>query len=63
VLRKIEKSLAAEGHRGDALTGEFVGLYFFNDTATTEIYTRTDEGYLVLRIGHRREVYRRGPPR
>jgi hypothetical protein len=29
LLRKIEKSLAAEGHRGDAPTGEFVGLTVF----------------------------------
>jgi mRNA-degrading endonuclease RelE of RelBE toxin-antitoxin system len=26
------------------------------------IYARTEEGYLVLRIGHRQDVYRRGRP-
>jgi mRNA-degrading endonuclease RelE of RelBE toxin-antitoxin system len=26
------------------------------------IYRRAAEGYVVVRIGHRREVYRQGPP-
>jgi len=63
VLRKIEKALVAEGQRGDALTGEFAGLYLLRVGDYRVIYARTDEGYLVLRIGHRREVYRKGPPR
>jgi mRNA interferase RelE/StbE len=63
VLRKIEKTLAEEGHRGDALSGEFAGLYRLRLGNYRVIYARTDVGYLVLRIGHRRDVYRKGPPR
>ena len=62
VLRKIEETLAHEGHQGEALSGEFTGLYRLRVGDYRVIYARTDEGYLVLRIGHRREVYRRGRP-
>jgi mRNA interferase RelE/StbE len=62
VLRKIETTLAAEGHQGDALSGEFTGLHRFRVGNYRVIYARTDEGCLVLRIGHRRDVYRKGRP-
>jgi mRNA interferase RelE/StbE len=62
VLRKIEKTLAQEGRQGDALSGEFSGLYRLRVGDYRVIYARTDEGYLVLRIGHRRDVYRKGRP-
>ncbi len=62
VLRKIETTLAAEGHHGEALSGDFTGLYKLRVENYRVIYARTDEGYLVLRIGHRRDVYRKGQP-
>jgi len=62
VLKKIEKTLAQEGHQGEALSGEFTGLYRLRVGDYRVIYARTEEGYLVLRIGHRREVYRKGQP-
>jgi mRNA interferase RelE/StbE len=62
VLRKVERALVSEGHQGEPLTGELSGLYRLRVGDYRVIYVRTDEGYLVLRIGHRREVYRRGPP-
>ena len=62
VLRKIEKTLAQEGRQGDALSGEFSGLYRLRVGDYRVIYARTDEGYLVFRIGHRRDVYRKGRP-
>ena len=43
-----------------ALRGEFQGLYRLRVGDYRVIYARTDEGYLVLRLGHRREVYRKG---
>lgn len=63
VLRKIEHALTSEGHSGDALTGEFAGLYRLRVGDYRVIYTRTSDGYLVLRIAHRRDIYRKGPPR
>ena len=56
VLRRIERPLAAEGRRSEALAGEFAGLYKLRVGDHRVIYARTKEGYLVLRIGHRREV-------
>ena len=63
VVNRIERALAAEGPRGgEALSGEFAGLFKLRIGDLRVIYARTDEGYLVLRIAHRREVYRRGRP-
>lgn len=62
VLRKIEKTLAEQGHPGEALSGEFTGLYRLRVGDYRVIYARTEDGYLVLRIGHRRDVYRKGRP-
>jgi mRNA interferase RelE/StbE len=62
VLCKLERTLAAGGHRGVALRGEFAGLYRLSVGDYRVIYARTSQDYLVLRIGHRREVYRKGRP-
>ncbi len=61
-VSRLERVLAAEGLRGEALSGEFAGLFKPRIGDLRVIYARTDEGYLVLRIGHRRDVYRRGRP-
>ena len=62
VVNRLERVLAAEGLRGKALSGEFAGLFKLRIGDVRVIYARTDEGYLVLRIGHGRDVYRRGRP-
>jgi mRNA-degrading endonuclease RelE of RelBE toxin-antitoxin system len=62
ILNKIERALRAEGKSGKPLTGEFAGLYRLRVKNYRIIYARTTEGYLVLRIGHRREVYSGGRP-
>ena len=62
VLKKIEKTLAEEGSAGEPLAGEFAGLFRLRVGDYRVIYARTGRGYLVLRIGHRSEVYRRGRP-
>ena len=62
ILPKIEKALAAEGHAGEPLAGEFAGLNRLRVGDYRVIYARTSTGYLVLRIGHREDVYRKGRP-
>jgi mRNA interferase RelE/StbE len=62
VLNKIERALRSEGRSGKALAGEFAGLYRLRVKDYRVIYARTTEGYLVLRIGHRRDVYAEGRP-
>ena len=62
ILMKIEKALRIEGKTGKPLDGEFAGLYRLRVKEYRVIYARTTDGYLVLRIGHRREVYSKGRP-
>jgi len=62
VLTKIEKSLISEGRAGEPLAGEFAGLFKLRVGDYRVIYARTSDGYLALRIGHRRDVYQRGRP-
>jgi mRNA interferase RelE/StbE len=62
VLLNVERMLASEGHQGKALSGEFAGLYKLRVGDYRVIYARTEKGFLVLRIGHREDVYRKGPP-
>ena len=62
VVNRLERVLAVEGPLGEALRGEFAGLFKLRIGDLRVIYARTDEGYLVLRIGHRRDVYRKGQP-
>ena len=58
VLRKFERALAANLKRGEALKGEFQGLYKFRVGDYRVIYTPLHDGLLVLRIAHRKESYR-----
>ena len=62
VLGKIERALADQGGAGEPLSGEFAGLFRIRVGDYRVIYARTAVGYLVLRVGHRRDVYRRGRP-
>jgi mRNA interferase RelE/StbE len=62
ILKKIERALAAESGSGEPLAGEFAGLFRLRVGDYRVIYARTTAGYLVLRIGHRGDVYRRGRP-
>jgi RHH-type rel operon transcriptional repressor/antitoxin RelB len=62
VLNKIERALQNEGRSGKPLSGEFEGLYRLRVRNYRVVYARTTEGYLVLRIGRREDVYSRGRP-
>lgn len=62
ILSKIEKSLGEQGAAGQPLGGEFAGLFRLRVGDDRVIYAKTKGGYLVLRVGHRGDVYRRGRP-
>lgn len=62
IVNKIERALRSEGKSGKRLSGEFAGMYRLRIKDYRVIYARTTDGYLVLRIGHRREIYGRGRP-
>jgi mRNA interferase RelE/StbE len=58
ILKSIERKLAQEGESGEPLHGDFAGMYRLRVGSYRVIYARTEAGYLVPRVGHRREVYR-----
>jgi mRNA-degrading endonuclease RelE of RelBE toxin-antitoxin system len=62
IVNKFERALRSEGKSGKRLSGEFAGMYRLRIKDYRVIYARTTDGYLVLRIGHRREIYGRGRP-
>ncbi|MEE9182363.1 MAG: type II toxin-antitoxin system RelE/ParE family toxin [candidate division NC10 bacterium] len=59
ILQRLEQELGAGAKGGGPLRGEFRGLWRLRIGDYRVIYARTDEGFLVLRIAHRREAYRR----
>ena len=58
LLRKLEHALSVNPNAGEPLAGEFRGLCKYRVGDYRVIYAKIPEGVLVLRIGHRREVYR-----
>lgn len=58
VLGKVEKDLSNNPEKGEPLKGSFQGLYRYRIGDYRVIYTKTVDGILVLRIGHRKDVYR-----
>ena len=58
ILKQLEQRLEDPLRGGTPLTGEFSGLFRLRIGDYRVIYARQDGGYLVLRIAHRREVYR-----
>ena len=58
LLDKLEHALADHPEAGEALRGEFRGLYKYRIGDYRVVYAKTLDGVLVLRIGHRKDVYR-----
>ena len=58
ILDQLEMNLSENPDSGQPLTGQFKGLFKYRVGDYRIIYTRTVEGILVLRIGHRSKVYR-----
>lgn len=58
LLAKLESVLGKNPQVSEALKGEFQGLFKYRIGDYRIIYAKTSEGVLVLRIAHRKEVYR-----
>ena len=58
LLHRLEQTLSANPSAGEPLSGEFHGLFRYRMGDYRVVYAKIPEGTLVLRIGHRREVYR-----
>jgi mRNA interferase RelE/StbE len=59
ILDKIEKDLSARAETYPALKGEFAGLRKMRVGDYRVIFTIIDNDILILRIGHRREIYKK----
>ncbi len=57
ILREIRTTLGEDSNRGEALLGEFKGLFKVRVGDYRVIYAVVDGDVLVLRIGHRSKVY------
>ena len=62
ILDRIEEVLGSEDVRALALKGEFTGMHKLRIGDYRVIFVNTDEGILILRVGHRKDVYRKGRP-
>ena len=60
VLDQLEKELSKKAHLFPALKGRFAGLRKYRLGDYRVIYALRDKDVLVLRIRHRKDVYRKG---
>ncbi len=60
VLDKIQQNLTKDPYQGNALSGEFKGLYRWRTGHIRAMYAIQNKQLiiLVLKIGHRTDVYR-----
>jgi mRNA interferase RelE/StbE len=59
ILDRIEKELSRKPEANPTLKGQFAGLRKYRIGDYRVIYALLEDDVLILRIGHRREVYRR----
>ena len=59
IMNDLRDSLSSDPNCGEPLFGQFKGLNKLRVGDYRVIYSRTKEGSLILRIGHRSTVYER----
>jgi mRNA interferase RelE/StbE len=59
ITKELRKTLSENPNGGEPLTGQFKGMLKLRIGDYRVIYSRTREGVLILRIGHRSSVYER----
>ena len=57
LLDKIEKVLSENPDKGEALKGQYKGLFKMRVGDYRVMYAKTKKGVLVVRIAHRGKVY------
>jgi len=58
VVQQLEQSLSKNPDTGEPLSGEFRGLFKYRVGDYRVVYVKVPGGVLILRIRHRRDVYR-----
>ena len=59
ILGKLETSLSLNPDLGVPLAGDYLGLFKFRMGDYRVIYAKIHDGILVLRVGRRKDIYRR----
>jgi len=59
IIDKIENNLAKNAESYPVLKGEFAGLRKMRVGDYRVVFTIMDKNILILRIGHRREIYKK----
>jgi len=57
IIHEIESVLAKTPETGEALTGQFKGLYKYRVGNWRVLYVILSDSIIILRIGHRSVVY------
>ena len=57
IMNQIQKALSENPPKGKKLSGDFEGLWRLRIGDYRVIYTVIRDGWLILRIGHRKDVY------
>ena len=63
LLSRLERALGADPDAGEPLTGPYRGLRRLRIGDHRVIYSRGEDGVLVLRVAHRKDSYRGAPPK
>ena len=57
IINKIERQLRKKPNKGEALKGRYKGLFKIRVGDYRVIFAKTQRGFLILRISHRKHVY------
>jgi mRNA interferase RelE/StbE len=57
ILREIRETLSTDPEAGEALHGEFAGMYKLRIGDYRVLYARASDSVLILRIRHRSKAY------
>jgi mRNA interferase RelE/StbE len=58
VIKELEEALSCDPDRGEALAGQFKGLFKLRIGDYRVVYSKKQGGVMVLRIKNRSKVYR-----
>lgn len=58
IIKELDDALSEDSNCGEALTGQFKGLFKLRIGDYRVVYSKIGDGVVILRIGHRSKVYR-----
>ncbi len=59
IVDKLEKDLGNDPNKGIPLKGSYQGLFRYRIGEFRIIYAKSRDGILVLRIGYRKDIYKK----